>query len=113
MSDSTITVKHSETCQTVYLTSSYDKSCPRCAVAWKVIQLRRKNLANGAGWNETARAEQVAQTLIAKYGISKAEIIDRLYTSPTNQIARNRRKSSTVLVKSSDVFEEQLDSLES
>jgi hypothetical protein len=86
--------KHSETCNSQFLLSQFDKTCPRCAQVWKVVQLRRRTIHNGASVTESQTAASLANVLVVKFELTKAELTDRLYTSPTNQLPTRKTRSN-------------------
>lgn len=103
-------------CTSQFLLSQYDKNCPRCQKIWKVICLRRRNLSNGAPWAEALAAARLADLLIEKYGLVKAELTDRLYSSPTNQLPpvgrRSRAASKRKANGTNHILEDDLEGLE-
>jgi hypothetical protein len=83
-------LRHSDECQSVFMTSTYDKRCPRCSKIWIVIQLNRKRIENGATALESIAANRQATTIACKYMLKPVELRDRLYESPTNDIVITR-----------------------
>jgi hypothetical protein len=83
-------LRHSDECQSIFMTSTYDKRCPRCSKIWIVIQLKRKTMDNGCTWNEVLAAGKQALHLSTKYQLKSVELRDRLYESPTNDIVITR-----------------------
>jgi hypothetical protein len=83
-------LRHSDECQSIFMTSTYDKRCPRCSKIWIVIQLKRKNTSNGATILEALSANQQASNIANKYQLKPVELRDRLYESPTNDIVITR-----------------------
>jgi hypothetical protein len=84
--DNTEKQTHRDGCASRVLLSQYDKTCPRCAQIWKVIQLRRRTTANGSSVLEAESAARLADLLASKFQLARAELVDRLYASPTNQL---------------------------
>lgn len=82
----TIRLRHSDECSSIFLRSVYDKTCPRCQKIGIVIQLKRKTTNNGCSWQEADAARQVASLFSVKFDLKGAELIDRLYVSATNKI---------------------------
>jgi len=81
---------HSDECQSVFMTSTYDKRCPRCSKIWIVVQLQRKTTTNGATILEAMSASGQAKAIAIKYQLKAVELRDRLYESPTNDLITTR-----------------------
>ena len=57
----------------------YDPDCERCCGIRKVINLRRRVVENGASEQEQEQAQKLSDILVAKYGLTRGEVYDRLY----------------------------------
>lgn len=57
----------------------YDPDCERCCGIRKVINLRRRTVENGASEQEEEQAQKLSDVLVAKYGLTRGEVYDRLY----------------------------------
>jgi hypothetical protein len=77
---------HSDGCSTCFPQSDYDRNCPRCKQIWRVIQLRRRIVANGVSWQESQLAEKLADGLAAEYQLTPTEALDRLWAKPINHL---------------------------
>jgi len=60
----------------------YDSNCPRCCMIKKVVLLRRKRQELGCSEEEETAAQTISDQLVAKYGLTRGEVYDRLYTPP-------------------------------
>src|ERR1039458_171368 len=61
---------------------TFDPTCPRCVQIKKVVALRRKTTENGASEDEETSAQTISDALVAKYGLTRGEVYDRLYAPP-------------------------------
>ncbi len=73
---------HKLDCHTQLARMVFDVSCPRCAQIKKVVALRRKTTENGASEEEETAAQMISDALVTKYGLTRGEVYDRLYTPP-------------------------------
>jgi hypothetical protein len=82
MSHSNGFVGHNLDCHSTLALMTYDTSCPRCAAIKKVVHLRRKTVEAGCPEGEADAAQAISDSLVAKYGLTRGEVYDRLYAPP-------------------------------
>lgn len=70
---------HSASCATIFPRSQYDKACPKCAIIFKVVMLRRKRVSLGCSLGEQQAAERIATNLCERYALRPADVLDREY----------------------------------
>lgn len=90
-------VGHLLDCRSALSAMQYDPHCVRCSAIKKVVMLRRKTQSNGCPEDEESAAQTSSDALVAKYGLTRGEVYDRLYVTRQVEIPTQKEYKEDVV----------------